>query len=83
MWLTSGSTSGSKKNFVPILLLSVYSPLSDWVGLPLHNIPSPFLSVMDIFFVDQIKFFLNNLSKDKLLQYTRDASKGLLKKKNT
>ena len=29
-----------------ILLLSVYSPFSDRVGLPLHIIPSPFLSVM-------------------------------------
>ena len=38
-----------------LLLLSVYSPFSDRVGLPLHNIPSPFLSIMDIFFVD-LKF---------------------------
>ena len=34
-----------------MLLLSVYSPFSDRVGLPLHNIPSPLLSVIDIFFV--------------------------------
>ena len=38
-----------------ILLLSVYSPFSDRVGLSLYNIPSPLLSVMDIFFVD-LKF---------------------------
>ena len=31
-----------------IYILSVYSPFSDRVGLPLHNIHSPFLSVMDI-----------------------------------
>ena len=37
------------------LLLSVKSPFSDRVGLPLHNIPYPFLSVMDIFSVD-LKF---------------------------
>ena len=36
-------------------LLSVYYPFSDRVGLPLHNIHSPFLSVMNIFFVD-LKF---------------------------
>ena len=32
-------------------ILSVYSPFSDRVGLPLHNIhnPSPFTSIMDIF----------------------------------
>ena len=38
-------------------ILSVYSPFSDRVGLPLHNIhnPSPFTSIMDIFFVD-LKF---------------------------
>ena len=40
---------------IRIILLSVYSPFSDRVRLPLHNIPSPFLSVMDIFFVD-LKF---------------------------
>ena len=43
---------------VPIVyILSVYSPFSDRVGLPLHNIhiPSPFTSIMDIFFVD-LKF---------------------------
>ena len=28
-------------------ILSVFSPFSDRVGLPLHNIPSPFPSVMD------------------------------------
>ena len=33
------------------LLLSVYSPFSDRVGLPLHNILSPFLPVMDVFSV--------------------------------
>ena len=27
-------------------ILSVYSPFSDRVGLPLHNIPSPFPSVI-------------------------------------
>ena len=33
-----------------IILLSVYSPFSDRVGLPLHNIPSPFLSfaILDV-----------------------------------
>ena len=38
-------------------ILSVYSSFSDRVGLPLHNIhnPSPFTSIMDIFFVD-LKF---------------------------
>ena len=30
----------------------LYYRFSDRVGLPLHNIPSPFPSVMDIFFVD-------------------------------
>ena len=30
------------------LLLSVYSPFSDRVGLPLYNIMSPFLPVMDV-----------------------------------
>ena len=39
-----------------LLLLSVYSPFSDRAGLPLHNIPSPFLSVTDIFFVNP-KFY--------------------------
>ena len=50
------------------LLLPVYSPFSDRVGLPLHNIPSPFLSVMDIFFVD-LKFFhtASTLSNQVLL----------------
>ena len=40
-----------------LYILSVYSPFSDRVGLPLHNIhiPSPFTSIMDIFFVD-LKF---------------------------
>ena len=40
--------------YIYIYLLSVYSPFSDRVGLPLHNIhnPSPFTSIMDIFFVD-------------------------------
>ena len=36
-------------------ILSVYSPFSDRVGLTVQNIPSPFLSAMDIFFVD-LKF---------------------------
>ena len=38
-------------------ILSVYSPVADRVGLPLYNIhiPSPFTSIMDIFFVD-VKF---------------------------
>ena len=37
-----------------VYILSVYSQFSDRVGLPLHNIhnPSPFTSIMDIFFVD-------------------------------
>ena len=40
-----------------VYILSVYSPFSDRIGLPLHNIhnPSPFTSIMDIFFVD-LKF---------------------------
>ena len=40
-----------------IYILSAYSPFSDRFGLPLHNIhnPSPFTSIMDIFFVD-LKF---------------------------
>ena len=40
-----------------VYILSVYSPFSDRVGLPLHNIhiPSPFTSIMDIFFVN-LKF---------------------------
>ena len=33
------------------LVLSVYSPSSDKVVIPLHNIPSPFLLVMDISFL--------------------------------
>ena len=39
------------------IITSVYSPFSDRVGLPLHNIhiPSPLSSIMDIFFVD-LKF---------------------------
>ena len=32
-----------------VLLLSVYSPFSDGVGFPLHNMPSPFIYVMGIF----------------------------------
>ena len=42
---------------VYILYISVYSPFSDRVGLPLHNIYilSAFTSIMDIFFVD-LKF---------------------------
>ena len=44
-------------NFPPhgLYIVSVYSPFSDRVGLSLHIIPSPFLTVMDIFFVD-LKF---------------------------
>ena len=40
-----------------LYILSVYSPFYDRVGLPLYNIriPSPFTSIMDIFFVD-LKF---------------------------
>ena len=40
-----------------IYILTVYSPFSDRVGLPFHNIdiPSPFTSIMDIFFVN-LKF---------------------------
>ena len=30
------------------LLLSIYSPFSDRVGLPLHNIMSPFLHAIDV-----------------------------------
>ena len=43
--------------YIYIYILSVYSPFSDRVGLPLHNIhiPSPFTSIMDIFFAD-LKF---------------------------
>ena len=37
------------------IILSGYSPFSNSVGLPLHNILSPLLSIMDIFFVD-LKF---------------------------
>ena len=39
------------------IYIIVYSPFSDRVGLPLHNIhnPSPFTSIMGIFFVD-LKF---------------------------
>ena len=36
-------------------ILSVYSPFSDRVRLSVHNIPSPFLSLMGIFFFD-LKF---------------------------
>ena len=37
-----------------VYILSFYSMFSDRVGLPLRNIhiPSPFRSIMDIFFVD-------------------------------
>ena len=35
-----------------LYILSVYSPFPDRVGVPLHNIISPFLPVMDIFSVD-------------------------------
>ena len=31
-----------------IILFSVYGPFSDRVGLPLHNIPSPFHPIMDV-----------------------------------
>ena len=44
--------------FVDVWSLNVvYAMHSDRVGLPLHNIhiPSPFTSIMDIFFVD-LKF---------------------------
>ena len=46
----------SNRNHI-LCILSVYSLFSDRVGLPLHNIhnPSPFTSIMDIFFVD-LKF---------------------------
>ena len=33
------------KHTIYIYILSIYSPFSDRVGLPLHNIPSPFLYV--------------------------------------
>ena len=63
---TEASWEGTKSTFHespgaprPVLKykLSVYSPFSDRVGLPLHNIhnPSPFTSIMDIFLVD-LKF---------------------------
>ena len=39
----------------PLYMLSVYSPFCDRVVLPLHNILSPFISVIDMFFVD-LKF---------------------------
>ena len=39
-------------NFSITILLSVYSPFSERVGLHLHNIPSPFLPVMHVFSVD-------------------------------
>ena len=44
-------------SYIYIYILSVYSSFSDRVGLPLLNIhiPSPFTSIMDIFFVD-LKF---------------------------
>ena len=35
-----------------IIIFSVYSSFSDRFGLPLHNILSPVLPVMDIFSVD-------------------------------
>ena len=35
--------------FLRLLLLVVYSPFSDRVGLPLDNITSPFLLVIDVF----------------------------------
>ena len=41
--------------YIILLLISVYSPFSDRVGLPLNNIISPFIPVMDIFSVD-LKF---------------------------
>ena len=43
----------SKDQALYIYILSVYSPFFDRVGLPLHNIhsPSPFNSIMYIFFV--------------------------------
>ena len=34
---------------IPFLLLSVYSPFTDRIGLPLHNIMYPFLPVLDVF----------------------------------
>ena len=46
--------ASSNANTLIGYILSVYSPFSDRVGLPLHNIPSPLLSVIDIFFVDLI-----------------------------
>ena len=59
-------------NIYIIYMLSVYSPFSDRVGLPLHNthIPSLFTSIMDIFFVD-LKFghirFLHSLTMSFLV----------------
>ena len=43
------------RRYIDVYILSVYCPFSDRVGLPLHNILSPFLSVMAILFVD-LKF---------------------------
>ena len=43
------------KSILYYIYYRVIVPFSDRVGLPLHNIPSPFPSVMDIFFVD-LKF---------------------------
>ena len=50
----SGELVLSLSIYIYIYILSVYSPFSDRVGLPLHNIhiPSPFSSIMDNFFVD-------------------------------
>ena len=63
-WSIQQSTSTHTKHSHNITLLSVYCPFSDRVGLSLHNIPSPFLSVIDIFFVN-LKFghIVSTLSK--------------------
>ena len=42
-------------NYIYIYILSVYSPFSNRVGLPLHKSLSQFLPVIDIFYVD-LKF---------------------------
>ena len=44
--------------YIYIYIVSVQSPFSERVGLPLHNILFTFLSVMDIFSVD-LKFCLS------------------------
>ena len=51
------------KHILVIYILSVYSPFYDRVGLPLHNIhiPSPFTSIMDIFFMLLLLFAFQSM----------------------